>query len=54
MGTIFHGGTVAGSGALYPASADRGPYDRAAVPTYCATGDVDARGVYAFGADMRE
>ncbi len=51
---LFHGGAVAGSGASDPASTYGGPYDQAAARTYYTTGEVYARGVYAFGAHRRK
>ncbi len=54
MDALLHGGAVARSGALDLASTDRRSHDRSAARTYYTTGELDARGVYAFVARRRE
>ncbi len=52
--TVFHGCKVARSGASDLAATYGRSHDRSAARAHCAPGDLDARGVYAFGAHRRE
>jgi hypothetical protein len=50
----FYGCTVARDGALDLTATYGRSHDRPAARAHCALGDLDARGVYAFGAHRRE